>query len=111
MFVVNKVAGSQRNFTLHVSGVVSDGDFTPSPINLEEKHLKLASLAWIVQEKLGIYFGWTKEAIFIPMESRNAIRFDTSISAPAEWDGNIWLSSFNFVKPRKAFFLVLDFDK
>ncbi len=111
MFKVNKVAGSQKNFTIHVTGAVTEGDFTPSPINLEEKHLKLASLAWVVQEKLGIYMGWTKETIFIPMESRNSIRFDTSIVCPAEWDGQIWLSSFNFTKPKKVFFLVLDFDK
>ena len=107
---VNMVAGSQRNYTVHVTGVITS-EMTLTPVDLKVNKLKLASLAWLVQEKLGLYLWWNKETVLLPMESRNAIRFDTSIVPPEGWDGKIWLSSFGFVAPKKIFFLVMDFDK
>lgn len=109
---VNKVAGSQRNFTLHITGVVlGEMPLTPIDVDSERSQLKLASLAWLIQEKMGLYLSWDKQTIMLPMESRNAIRFDTSIKAPDGWNGRIWLSSFGYTPPQKVFFLVLDFDK
>lgn len=113
MIVVNRVAGSanSKNYTIHVSGTLIDSDLPLTFIDLGEKQLKLASLVWVVQEKLGLYLGWNEGTQFLPIESRNAVRFDTSIRPPEKWDGRIWLSSFGFSRPKKVFFLTMDFDK
>jgi hypothetical protein len=112
MIRVNQIAGSanSRNFTFQVTGVLTE-EMPLTPIDLGMANLRLASLVWIVQEKLGLYLWWDDNTDILPMESRNTVRFDASIPAPEKWDGRIWLSSFGFVKPKKTFFLVMDFDK
>jgi hypothetical protein len=109
---VNKVAGGQRNHTYQITGVVtSELMLTPIDLGPIERPLKLASLSWLIQEKMGMYLWWDKETILLPMESRNTIKFDTSMKSPENWDGKMWISGFGFVPPKKVFFLILDFDK
>jgi hypothetical protein len=115
MLRISRVAGGQRNVTLHVTGVLTKGDLPLTPIDLGDQGLKLTSLVWLVQEKLGLCLWWDKETELLPMESRNSVRFDTSLKPPEGWDGKLWLSSFNFSfgpsVAKKVFFVVLDFDR
>ena len=110
---IRQVAGGGRNVTLHITGMLTKGDMPLTPIDLsvpEKSRAKIASLVWLVQEKLGIYLWWNKETILLPMESRNTVRFDSPLNPPENWDGRMWLSSFGWAAPCKAFFAVLDFD-
>lgn len=117
MIKVNRVAGGQRNTTLHITGCI-ENDIPMTPVYTGTKEtgtMKLGSILWVIQEKLGIYLWWNKEQLLMPLESRNAIRLDAGYVAPKDWDGNMYISSYNFaVEPRcktKAFFLLLDFDR
>lgn len=123
MLRISRVAGGQRNITLHVTGVLK-GELELTPIDLEDEELqgkfdvkqaKLASLVWVIQEKLGLRLWWNEETPLLPMESRNAARFDNPIQPPKGWDGKLWLSSYHFdTEPRadeKWFFFTLDFDR
>lgn len=87
---------------------------TPVDSGIKER-MKLGSVLWVVQEKLGLNLYWDKETLLMPLESRNSIRLDTGYSAPEGWDGRMWLSSYGFSLPplskQKAFFLTLDFDR
>jgi hypothetical protein len=63
---------------------------------------------------MGIYLWWNKQALLLPMESRNAARFDSPLRPPTDWDGRVWISTYGFAlapaNPTKAFFFLLDFD-
>jgi hypothetical protein len=112
---VSKLSEGNRNLTVHVRGLISE-PMEEFSVKLVEggRRPKIASLYWLVQEKLGLYFRWSKEELPIPMESRNGIRFDPGLLAPEQWDGTVYLSTFNWDLPpvtdSKAFLLVLDFD-
>lgn len=113
---VSKLSEGNRNLTIHIRGFIAES-LLEFPVKLLEKdpgRPKIASLSWLIQEKLGLYFRWAKEDLPIPMESRNGIRFDPGVRAPEKWDGMIYLSTFNWDLPPvtdyKAFLLILDFD-
>lgn len=114
MLNIDKVAGGQRNVTLHITGVIED-ELRLTPIDLVDKELKIKSLVWMVQEKLGLQLWWDEERMMLPMESRNAVRFDTGLKPPAGWNGKLYVSSFNFKLPpvhkTKSFFIVMDLDR
>jgi hypothetical protein len=110
MIHVTQVGGRQRNVTFHVRGLLED-DLPLTPVDLGDKTLKITSLLWAIQEKMGLYLWWDSNNLLLPMESRNAMRFDQALNAPANWNGVIYLSSFGWAAPRKAFFLIMDFDK
>jgi hypothetical protein len=117
MLEVVQAGGSQRNVTLNVRGLLTkEMPMTPISVKLEQvKGLKLASLVWAIQEKLGLYLWWDEETILLPLESRNSMRFDVGVPSPDGWNGTLYLSSYGFTLPpaavQKAFFLVLDFDR
>jgi len=114
MLKVTKVAGGQRNITIHVSGMIHE-ELQPTPIDIGDKGAKLASLVWLIQEKLGFHLMWNLKDLLLPMESRNSVRFDSPLRPPEDWDGKMWIMSFNWGQPpvteSKAFFITLDFDR
>ena len=84
------------------------------------KGLRLDSAVWAIQEKMGLYLWWEdpkgEEALVLPMESRNSVRFDEGIPSPRVengWAGKMYLSSFRCEDGPlpKGFFVLLDFDK
>jgi hypothetical protein len=112
MIRVRQVAGGGKNVTFHVTGILTgEMTFEEIAIDRDKKDVKLASLVWLIQEKLGLVLWWDKKTEVLPMESRNSVRFDTSLRPPEGWDGSIYLTSFGFAAPKKLFFLVLDFDR
>jgi len=114
MLKVTKAAGGQRNITIHISGVI-DEELPPTSIDIGDKGAKLASLVWLIQEKLGFHLMWSPKDPLLPMESRNSVRFDSPLRPPEDWDGKMWIESFNCGIPigieSQAFFITLDFDR
>lgn len=111
MVKISQRAAGQRNVTFNVWGTVSVSD-PPIEIKLSDKGLKLSSLVWLIEEKMGLYLVKNREEVWIPMESRNSIRFDHGL--PVEED-TLWLVPFSNndlgAKADRSFFLVMDFDK
>jgi hypothetical protein len=116
---VTKVQSGHRNVTLHVRDMLTR-PIMLEPIETGVKELKLTSLVWVIQEKMGLYLYWNKSNdLILPMESRNSLRFDTGIAAPSEWNGVLYLSTFGDIDTgydgrnikQRAFFLALDFDR
>jgi hypothetical protein len=111
---VKKVIGGRRNVTLHITGMLSEGDLPLTPIDLGPAHevsrAKLSNLLWVVQEKLVVYLYWREPEVVMPLESRNFVKLDPAMPAPAEWDGRLFIDTYNFVGPQKIFFIALDFD-
>jgi hypothetical protein len=114
---VKKVIGGRRNVTLHITGMLSEGDLPLTPIDLGPAHevgrAKLSNLLWVVQEKLVVYLYWKMsgyEDVIMPLESRNFVKLDPAMPAPAEWNGRLFVDTHNFVGPQKIFFIALDFD-
>jgi hypothetical protein len=108
--LIEEVATGQRNVTFRVSGTVMLSD---RAIELPTKHtkLKLTSLAWLIEEKMGFYLSWDQNSVLMPLESRSTIRLDQAIPCPDNWQGSLWLRPFNISKPKMAFFIILDLDK
>src|SRR4051812_5100472 len=108
--LIEEVASSQRNVTIRISGMIHIAD---QVIELKTKQtkLKLTSLAWLIEEKMGFYLSWDKDSVLMPLESRSALRFDQAIPCPANWQGTLWLTPFKVTAPPMAFLILLDFDK
>jgi hypothetical protein len=110
---IEQLAGGQRNVTYRIRGFVINSDILMAPIEMS-KGLKMTSALWIIQEKLCLHLWWDKNDRLLPMESRNAARFDQAIKPPEGWNGTMYLTSQNWDQPNlvgKAFFIVLDFDR
>ncbi|MEI5617069.1 hypothetical protein WB403_49120, partial [Streptomyces brasiliscabiei] len=92
---IEQVARGQRNVTYRLSGWVEKKPFT---LDTKHKQLKLASAAWLIEEKMGIRLYWQEgeKEHLLPMESRNVIRWDTSIVCPSDWTGILWLEPFKY---------------
>jgi len=105
-----------KNVTVLVKGIL-DEEQRLTPILLTEKlsgqpkKMKLTDALWLVQEKMGIALWWKKDDLILPMESRNSIRLDRGWDSPADWQGIILLSSFNWSQYHKYFTLEVSFDK
>lgn len=125
MLKCKQVIGGRRNVTLHITGMLSEGDLQLTSLDLDpERRLetgmlsrgKLANLLWIVQEKLVVLPYWTSDGnddLIMPMESRNSVRLDPAIQAPKAWDGRLWFETLGWAMPApndKWFFIALDFD-
>ena len=127
--LIQTIKEGEKNFSVTVKGFVRD-DFKRVPIIDVEKFkpptsgwkgVRLDSVAWAIQEKMGMYLWWEDDdketSLILPLESRNGMRYDEGIPSPRIKDGwtkKIWLSSFNtHIAPAglKSFFLLLDFDK
>jgi hypothetical protein len=108
-----QVAGGGRNVTYQIRGIVTEGDFPLTEIKVG-KGLKLSSAVWVVQEKMGIQMWWIPTEPLLVMESRNSVRFETSLAPPEEWSGSLYINGFGFAGPpahMKLFTIVLDFDR
>jgi hypothetical protein len=122
--IVQVIKDGPKNLSVLVRGLIRR-DFKPTPIvELDKltapregwKGLRLDSAVWAIQEKMGLYLWWEDgDGFVLPMESRNAMRFDEGISSPRienGWKGKVWLSSFKCDESRiMGFFVLLDFDK
>ena len=127
---IQLIKDGAKNFSVLIKGWVTR-DFNPvSIIDIEKlekptagwKGVRLDSVVWAVQEKMGFHLWWEKgvkeETLILPLESRNSMRFDEGIPSPRVVDGwgkQIWLSSFkalsNDPELAKHFVILLDFDK
>lgn len=97
--------------TFRISGILtSDEQFL---VDTKQSQLKLAKLSWLIEEKMGVYFGWTYDEILLPMESRNMMLFETGVPSPEKWDGRLWLTPFKVEQAElpKGLLIILDFDK
>lgn len=108
--LIEEVASGQRNVTIRVSGTISAVE---DVIELKTKHdkLKLTSVAWLIEEKMGFYLSWDRSSVLMPLESRSTIRFDQAISCPDKWQGSLWLKPFKVIISEMSFFIILDLDK
>lgn len=106
---ISLVASGQKNVTYRITGLLDA--YEQREIKTDQRQLKLASLSWLIEEKMGIYLGWSHNNILLPMESRNRISFDTSILSPLNWDGSLWITPFGGAAAGKALFIIMDFDK
>lgn len=115
-----------KNFSILVKGIATK-DFERTPIlDLSKlmppregwKGIRLDSAVWAIQEKAGLTLWWGAEDgesdLALPMESRNAMRFDEGLMSPRViegWKKILYLSSFHVVDEPKKFMVILDFDK
>jgi hypothetical protein len=109
---ISQRAAGQRNVTFNVWGTVSVFNAEDIEVELGVKGLKLSSLVWLIEEKMGLYVCQKSGEVWIPMESRNSIRFDHGL--PVEEDQLLLRPFTNTgVEPsmEHSFFLVMDFDK
>jgi len=108
---ISQRAAGQRNVTFNIWGTISLSD-APIEVDLGVKGLKLSSLVWLIEEKMGLHICQKSGEMWIPMESRNSVRFDHGL--PVE-DDVLYLHPFsnNDLGGRltRSFFLVMDFDK
>ena len=127
--IIQIIKDGAKNVSILVKGVLEENLKMTPIIDLEKlqmpsqgwKGLRLDSAVWAIQEKMGFHLWWDEcckeEHLVLPMESRNAMRFDEGIPSPrveAGWKGVIYLSSFRQDDPqgfRKWYFILLDFDK
>ena len=112
MIKISQRAAGQRNVTFNVWGTVSAFGDPDIEVDLGVKGLKLSSLVWLIEEKMGLYVCQKSGEVWIPMESRNSIRFDHGL--PVEED-KLLLRPFTNTggesPMERSFFLVMDFDK
>jgi hypothetical protein len=108
---ISQRASGQRNVTFNVWGFTQP-EAEPFEIDLKVEGLKLSSLVWLIEEKMGIYLCKKRGEIWLPMESRNSIRFDHALPV-----GGVKLYLDPFANQElgqmrnRSFFLVLDFDR
>lgn len=109
--LIERVANGQRNWTLRLSGLLTD--IEQFEVKTDCGLLKLTSLAWLIEEKHSMYVGWSYDTVLLTMESRNSLRLDIAIPSPADWDGSLWFTPSKIGKQDlpKAYFIILDFDK
>lgn len=108
---IEQAAGGQRNVTFRLSGILTS--IEQFELKTGYTQLKLASLAWLIEEKHEMYLGWSYDTILLPMESRNSLKLANGIPSPKGWDGSLWLTPMKIGEQDlpKAFFIILDFDK
>ena len=127
--LIQTIKEGEKNFSVMVKGFTRDVFKRVPIIEIEKfkpptsgwKGVRLDSIAWAIQEKMGMYLWWEDDdketSLILPLESRNGMRYDEGIPSPRidkGWTKRIWLSSFNTnIAPMgiKSFFLLLDFDK
>ena len=111
-FKAKMTGGGSRNVSAQISGFIDKDKVTFPLVQFEHHDLKLTSVAFLIQEKAGLYLWWDegREELILPLESRGAFRFDVGIKSPEGWNGQLWAESFK-VDEAKAFLLLLDFDK
>lgn len=110
----NEVHGGSRNKTWLFTGLVDKEDESKAYCLVEglDRAVKLSSVAFLVQEKMGFRLWWDKDLTqpMMPIESRGAFRFD-GVRPPSDWAGIIWIQPFKVDEDGKMFVLSLDFDR
>lgn len=120
MIKVNFPAAGNKNLTVQVTGILEAmPDGTPAELlfsmqsdelaQLAKTRLRIDSVLFALQEKMGILLWWDKEGknLILPLESRGAFSFVQPIVADKEWDGNMYWSAFK-VDSQKHFFFTLE---
>ena len=119
IFKVNKVHGGGKNLVYVISGIVDKEDEYKAHCLISEldRTIKLASVAFLVQEKMGLQLWWDEALTepMLPVESRGAFRFD-GVRPPLDWKCQIWMRPFKVCiseddYPTKMFVMSLDFDR
>lgn len=120
---IKVVAGGQNSLVVQVTGILTKDLSQPVTIldmaKVEgAKRLRLDSMVFAVQEKLGCLFWWKMKeqdepVLMLPVESRG--RFDwEAIRGLHTPDGEleaVRMSTFGFTPPWKALTIMLDFTK
>jgi hypothetical protein len=109
---------SHKNVKVTVSGFLDPGtdDSYLTVLNMDElsgnpKGVRLDNLLWVIEEKATLYLCWG-ERVIMPMESRNAIRFDAPLNSPSDVrEIKVFCRKSVAGSLAGAFFLVLDLDK
>lgn len=111
----------RKNVIIKVSGFLMETLEWTDVLTFEKlaeapKKLKVQSVIYMIQEKMGLYLWWRLgEKIYspiFPLESRGKVDFDgmQGVNSP-EGAVGISISSFNQIEVPKAFLLMLDMDK
>lgn len=125
-FSTKIIGDSSKNCRVHVAGfIIKDiTDEDPAVIlDLDKlkdcpQNLRLDSLWWLIEEKMGLRLWWKPGCLLLPLESRNNLRFDTPLSskdfAPPGWCRKLYLSSHDAgsgTTKLKYFNIGLDMEK
>lgn len=116
-----KITGGAKNCRVSVSGLLNKGEYSaPSVIflfeSVEAKGMRLDSIEFAVQEKMGFNLWWLMKdksyEIIMPVESRGYFDFEKvdSWHSPGEAVG-MALSAFKVTEPGMSFLIMLDMVK
>ena len=93
-----------KNCRVHISGFFTQNVLDDKPVVVLDtaklkdspKNIRLDSLWWLIEEKMGLRLWWKPGYLLLPLESRNSLRLDSPLHskdfAPPEWDGKILMS-------------------
>ena len=107
---------SGRNLTFQATGILAPGDDLKGKLlsisdlaRPEMKGLKVESVLFVLQEKMGLLLWWDEQAtdLILPLESRGYFSFAYPIHCPQGWNGEIWWTAFK-VDEVKHFYLTLE---
>jgi len=81
-------------------------------------HIRVDSLWWLIEEKMGLRLWWDNGQLLIPMESRNSMRFDYPLSSreltSGKWSRKLYLTCHSVesgITKQKYFTFGLDAEK
>lgn len=127
MAITTRTLGdSSKNCRVNVSGWVASDILDDKPVVVLDinklrdspKSMRIDSIWWLIEEKMGLRLWWKVGYFLLPMESRNSIRFDAPLLsrdfAPPEWDGKLWMSTHDVgsnTTKSKYFTFGLDMEK
>ena len=117
MKITSGVSGSgSRNHLVVVKGTLEED--LKDPVEVMKWDLpsppKIQSIAWLVQEKMGLVLWWDEGEDFIVMESRNLFVPPQAIVPPANWGKSLRLTSFGVKSNEyfpKRFWFCINIDK
>lgn len=117
---IKRLADGHKNVILNVSGMLTEElpvtDICVfSSLDHSPKALKIESLVFAIQEKMGFYLWWKKgkeTTLILPLEGRGGLGFEgmQCLHSP-EGAEAIAISSFGWAAPQKAFMILLDMVK
>jgi hypothetical protein len=110
----------QKNVTIMVSGVLTQtldraDILTLKDLQHEPKGLRLDSVLFAIQEKMGFQLWWRVGEVYtliLPLESRGTFNFEgmQSLHSPKGLEA-ISMSSFGWAASEKSFMFILDLVK
>jgi hypothetical protein len=108
-------ADSPKNLTVQVTGILHE-DLPLTPLfNVKElappaRSIRIDSVLFLLQEKMGLLLWWSEGNLALPLESRGAFSFNSPLRPPEDWEGVMYVSSFK-VDSTKHFYFTLDCEK